>query len=176
MAKKKVELKESLGLGDIVEKVASITGVASLVQGMFGKDCGCQGRKQKLNEMFPIVKGVKLNYNTRRSMLVALRPFVGATREKHSEIIGNSKIERWIITDENKPSQSDVDRLVEEYNKTFNAKAKSFKYPCAQCRGAETLKTILKSLVAVVANDSQMTEVERDEPFTGKDGKIELKK
>ena len=47
MAKKKVESKKSLGLGDVVEKVASITGVASLVQGMFGKDCGCQGTKAK---------------------------------------------------------------------------------------------------------------------------------
>lgn len=40
----------SQGLGDTVEKVIKFTGLDKFTD---GKDCGCEERKQKLNEMFP---------------------------------------------------------------------------------------------------------------------------
>ncbi len=45
------------GLGDVVEKVANATGldkVAKIYTKVTGKDCGCQGRKQRLNKKFPL--------------------------------------------------------------------------------------------------------------------------
>lgn len=42
------------GLGDTLEKVISKTGADKLIQ-LFtdGKDCGCEERKKKLNDLFP---------------------------------------------------------------------------------------------------------------------------
>ena len=42
--------KRSQGLGDTIEKVIKATGLDKFVD---GKDCGCEERKQKLNDMFP---------------------------------------------------------------------------------------------------------------------------
>ena len=42
------------GLGDVVEKVISSTGISYVVKKVAGKkDCGCAARKAKLNELFP---------------------------------------------------------------------------------------------------------------------------
>ena len=40
------------GLGDIVHTVAQVTGVAAVVDAV-APDCGCQQRRQALNERFP---------------------------------------------------------------------------------------------------------------------------
>jgi hypothetical protein len=47
--------KESKGLGDSVEKFTKATGLKKLVERM-SSDCGCEERKEKLNEMFPYKK------------------------------------------------------------------------------------------------------------------------
>jgi len=38
------------GLGDTVERIIKATGLQIFVE---GKDCGCEKRKEKLNELFP---------------------------------------------------------------------------------------------------------------------------
>jgi len=43
----------SKGVGDTVEKILTKTGIKSLVHLVFGPDCGCDQRKEKLNKMFP---------------------------------------------------------------------------------------------------------------------------
>ena len=45
--------KPSKGLGDTIEKVAKFTGLKAAVQSIFGEDCGCDERKEKLNKLFP---------------------------------------------------------------------------------------------------------------------------
>ena len=52
MAKKKA----SKGLGDTVEKITEVTGVKKATKFLFGEDCGCDERKEKLNKMFPYSK------------------------------------------------------------------------------------------------------------------------
>ncbi len=47
---------KSEGLGDSLEKVFEATGIASVVKFMFGDDCGCDKRKELLNEIFPYRK------------------------------------------------------------------------------------------------------------------------
>ena len=62
MAKRKRRTKaeilaaESTGLGDTVEKVLEVTGVAKVAKWLLGEDCGCDERKAKLNELFPYKK------------------------------------------------------------------------------------------------------------------------
>ena len=48
--------KKSKGLGDSVEKVTEATGIKKAVKFMFGKDCKCDERKEKLNKWFPYNK------------------------------------------------------------------------------------------------------------------------
>ena len=40
------------GLGDVVHRVAEVTGVARVVKAV-GADCGCQKRREALNQTFP---------------------------------------------------------------------------------------------------------------------------
>lgn len=47
---------KSEGLGDTVEKVLEVTGIAKVAKWLMGEDCGCEERKQKLNQIFPYKK------------------------------------------------------------------------------------------------------------------------
>ena len=53
---KNTEAKVSEGLGDTLGKIFESTGVTKLVKFIAGEDCGCEERKQKLNELFPYNK------------------------------------------------------------------------------------------------------------------------
>ena len=47
---------KSKGLGDSIEKFTKVTGIKKVTDFVFdklGKDCGCDARKKKLNDMFP---------------------------------------------------------------------------------------------------------------------------
>jgi hypothetical protein len=43
---------QSEGLGDTVEKVLEVTGIAKVAKWLLGEDCGCDERKAALNKMF----------------------------------------------------------------------------------------------------------------------------
>ena len=54
---------KSKGLGDTIEKITSMTGIKSIIDFVTEdivkvkkKDCGCDKRKEKLNELFPYKK------------------------------------------------------------------------------------------------------------------------
>jgi len=48
---------ESKGLGDTIEKITKVTGLKTLTEiaskAVGFKDCGCNGRKEWLNDQFP---------------------------------------------------------------------------------------------------------------------------
>lgn len=47
---------EQKGLGDTVEAITKATGIKAIVDAgskVLKKPCGCQARKQKLNDLFP---------------------------------------------------------------------------------------------------------------------------
>lgn len=44
--------KASEGLGDTVQKITKATGIEKAVKFLAGEDCGCDERKEKLNEIF----------------------------------------------------------------------------------------------------------------------------
>lgn len=54
--KKPAAKKQSVGLGDTVEKVLEATGIAKVAKFIMGEDCGCDERKTKLNAIFPYRK------------------------------------------------------------------------------------------------------------------------
>ena len=43
---------KSEGLGDSIDKLTSKTGIKKLVKWIAGDDCGCDARRDKLNELF----------------------------------------------------------------------------------------------------------------------------
>jgi hypothetical protein len=53
----------SQGLGDTIEKITEATGIKALVKFIAGEDCGCEERKQKLNELFNYRKVLCLTEN-----------------------------------------------------------------------------------------------------------------
>jgi hypothetical protein len=44
--------KKSKGLGDSIEKFTEATGIKKVVKWIAGEDCGCDKRKEKLNQIF----------------------------------------------------------------------------------------------------------------------------
>ena len=53
MARRK---KQAEGLGDTVEQVLEVTGIAKVAKWVLGEDCGCEERKQKLNDLWRYTK------------------------------------------------------------------------------------------------------------------------
>ena len=47
---------KSNGLGDTIEKITEATGIKAVVKAIAGEDCGCDARKEKLNEIFRYTK------------------------------------------------------------------------------------------------------------------------
>ena len=45
------------GLGDVVEHVAKVTGIAAAVKTIVGDNCGCAARRERMNAMFPFQTG-----------------------------------------------------------------------------------------------------------------------
>lgn len=52
----KAQIEASKGLGDTIEKITEATGIKAAVKFLLGEDCGCDGRKEKLNKLFPYNK------------------------------------------------------------------------------------------------------------------------
>ena len=53
MAKGRRSKNNSKGLGDTIAKATKATGVDKLVKSVFGDDCGCDKRQEKLNKLVP---------------------------------------------------------------------------------------------------------------------------
>ena len=50
------QAESSQGLGDTIEKITTATGIKKAVKFLAGEDCGCDARKEKLNEIFRYTK------------------------------------------------------------------------------------------------------------------------
>ena len=56
--------KKATGLGDTIEQVLEVTKIAKVAKWILGEDCGCDGRKDVLNNILPYKKDVQcLNEN-----------------------------------------------------------------------------------------------------------------
>ena len=82
--------KESKGLGDTIESITESTGIKKVVKFVAGDDCGCDERKDKLNELFTYKKPECLTedeYNI-------LTEFYG----RHKGNVVNNKDKKQLIT------------------------------------------------------------------------------
>ncbi|QDP51032.1 MAG: hypothetical protein Unbinned6004contig1002_18 [Prokaryotic dsDNA virus sp.] len=52
-------MKKSKGIGDDIAKFTKATGIDKLAKKVLGNDCGCEERRQKLNQMFPRFKNIR---------------------------------------------------------------------------------------------------------------------
>jgi len=129
MAKKKIDkrtkeykesIKKSEGLGDTIEKITKATGVKKAVEWLAnGKDCGCNERKAKLNEMF--------RYKPNCMVESEYTWF-------------NDYIKRH---DENKYSKPDVFELVRLYRRLFRITPKI----CANCNsGVKAMQNVVSDI------------------------------
>jgi hypothetical protein len=96
------------GLGDSIEKVLKATGIDKVAKKVLGDDCGCEERKNKLNQMFP--------YNK-------VRQFTEDELKIYKEVL--PRLKGGTITGQ------DQAVLVRLYNKVFNANKKPSS--CSSC-------------------------------------------
>jgi len=52
-------MTKSKGLGDDIAKFTKATGIDKLAKKVLGEDCGCEERRQKLNQLFPRFKNIR---------------------------------------------------------------------------------------------------------------------
>ena len=60
---------KSKGLGDTIEKITTATGIKAAVKAVVGEDCGCDERKEKLNQLFPYKREPECLTDDERSYL-----------------------------------------------------------------------------------------------------------
>lgn len=93
---------KSKGLGDDIEKITKATGIKKAVEWAFGQDCGCDGRKEKLNRIFRHNKLECLNegeYDYLTSFFAKNKTVVS-----HKDAVELYKIYNRIFNKNNKPS------------------------------------------------------------------------
>lgn len=125
MAKKKnyKKWKESfnkentIGLGDLVEKVTEATGIKKAVKFIAGEDCGCEERKQKMNAI-PLLKRRNVNC---------------LTEEEYAYLTD------WFGKKVNVVKQADQNKLLAIYNRVFNQRRE--RTSCGSC-----IKTMIDEL------------------------------
>jgi len=97
--KKKPRKQPKKGVGDIVEDVLEKTGVAKVAKFVLGEDCGCEERKEKLNDLFR-------NRNKPECLL----------EDEHKWL------ENWFSIERNQIKPSQQDELLKIYNRVFHVK------------------------------------------------------
>ena len=80
------------GLGDVVENFTKATGIKKFVKFVAGEDCGCDERKDKLNELFPKAKAnciLEDDYEFLTTFLNGVSSIVTADEQKRLIKINN---------------------------------------------------------------------------------------
>lgn len=54
------------GLGDTVAAITKATGIEAIVKSLFGENCGCDARQEKLNELVPYSSSPKEEDDTKK--------------------------------------------------------------------------------------------------------------
>ena len=113
----KFDKENTIGLGDIVEKVTTATGIKKAVKFIAGEDCGCEERKNKMNSI-PILKKRNVNCLT------------------ESEY---NYLSEWFDKKVNVVRQADQNKLLAIYNRVFNQRKQ--RTSCGSC-----IKTMIEEL------------------------------
>ena len=68
------------GLGDKIEQFTEKTGIKKVVKKIFGDDCGCSERRDKLNAMFPNFKNIRPFTKDEKAIYEQVMPDVDKTK------------------------------------------------------------------------------------------------
>ena len=98
---------KSKGLGDTIAKITEATGIDKAVKFIAGEDCGCDKRKEKLNEMFP--------YRQNQCLL----------EHEYNWLV------EYFATTTNEVTASNQMKVLEIYNRVFQVKKPSTS--CSDC-------------------------------------------
>jgi hypothetical protein len=119
--------KKAQGLGDTIEQITEATGIKKVVKALFGDDCGCDERKEKLNKLFPYNKIECLEeseYNTLTQIIVK-----GKMTFSPSEQMQLLKVYNRVFNVKQQPTNCNscwreiikrLDKLVEQYKNEMN--------------------------------------------------------
>ena len=131
---KELQLTESTkGLGDVVESIAKVTGVAKVVKTFFGEDCGCGDRKDALNSALPF--GIEAINCVDEEDFLYLESFFSRARTRINA--------------------SQQNRLVDIYNHVFEQRMMP-PSGCATCSNKGFLKAINKLHIYYDANVTEL--------------------
>jgi PHD/YefM family antitoxin component YafN of YafNO toxin-antitoxin module len=117
-------IETTIGAGDVVEKITTVTGIKAIVKAFTpeGEDCGCDKRKEKLNELVQIKNKKKVE-----CLNVDEYEFLSHILSNNRQINGaNSK------------------RIVEIYARIFNEKKKD---GCVSCSFSAAKLNELKAVL-----------------------------
>ena len=115
--KKRFNKENTIGLGDLVEKVTEATGIKKAVKFIACEDCGCDERKEKMNAV-PLLKRRNVNC---------------LTEEEYSFL------SEWFNNKSNVVKQADQNKLLSIYNRVFNQRRE--RTSCGSC-----IKTMIDEL------------------------------
>jgi|GEM_PF-625105 len=89
---------DSIGLGDTIDKITTATGIKAAVKFIFGEDCGCDERRDKLNKV-PLFRYKKIECLTEEEY-----NYLYSEMDKSANVI----------------SQTTQLRMLKIYNRVFN--------------------------------------------------------
>lgn len=72
--KRKPRKTKSKGLGDTIDKVTEATGIKAVVKAVAGDDCGCDERREKLNNLFPYMSEHRMDERQKTIWTTVLVP------------------------------------------------------------------------------------------------------
>jgi hypothetical protein len=123
--------QEKLGLGDVVESVTKATGIKAVVKKLFGDDCGCKERKEKLNNFkLPIRRSAK-------------RCFTKEQYNQFKEYTKRRTLKSWDVADQQ--------MLIDLYAHVF-ALQYNIKNLCTNCSGAGRILLQMDKDLEIVYN------------------------
>lgn len=121
--KKNFDQQNSVGLGDVVEKVTKVTGIKKLVETFTpeGKDCGCDKRKEKLNNVrmrFPVVRCFTEQHYNDWTKFINRSDKNSVTRQHQTNVI--IPIYKQLFARQLKPMSCCVKPYIEEIQRVYD--------------------------------------------------------
>ena len=120
--KKNFNEQNSVGLGDVVEKVTKATGIKKLVETFTpdGKDCGCDKRKEKLNNVrmrFPVVRCFTEQQYNDWTKFISRSDKNSVTRKQQTDVI--IPIYKQLFARQLKPMSCCVKPYIDEIQRVY---------------------------------------------------------
>jgi chaperonin GroEL (HSP60 family) len=111
---------ESKGLGDTVEKVLEVTGIAKVAKWLLGEDCGCDERKEKLNKMFRYKKILCLTEQEHERLKLWFDKNTSVVRPSEQKMLFEIHSRIFQVRNELTSCASCVTERVNDLRKVFN--------------------------------------------------------